>query len=112
MPMLSYPLLCYQPGCGKPALYKIAARWSDGVTEELKTYALACADCLPTLFHRSCVKRAACRLAVSEKLIGPYIYVLAHGVRDRQLERRQDLELQLETPAAESQTGFPDDVIL
>ena len=37
MPMPPYPVLCYRPGCGKPAVYKIAARWSDGVTEELTT---------------------------------------------------------------------------
>jgi len=29
-----YPGLCYRPGCGLPALYKIAARWSDGITFE------------------------------------------------------------------------------
>src|SRR5262249_39941070 len=32
MPMSPYPVICYRPGCGRPALYKIAARWSDGVT--------------------------------------------------------------------------------
>jgi hypothetical protein len=96
MPMPSYPVLCYQPGCGQPALYKIAARWSDGITEELKTYALACTECLPTLFRGSCVKRARCRLAACETLVGPYIYMLARSVRDQQLTRRQDLEKQLE----------------
>ena len=32
----SYSVLCTRQGCARPALYKIAARWSDGVTEELK----------------------------------------------------------------------------
>ena len=42
MPMPPYPVLCYTPGCGRPALYKIAARWTDGTIAELKTYGLAC----------------------------------------------------------------------
>jgi hypothetical protein len=92
MPMPSYPILCQRPGCGKPALYKIAAQWSDGITEDLKTYALACAECLSDLFTRSCAKKTACRVAQGETLVGPHIYVLARGTRDRHLQRRQDLE--------------------
>ena len=46
MPMPPYPVLCSCPCCGQPAVYKIAARWSDGVTQELKTYALSCEACL------------------------------------------------------------------
>ena len=37
MPMPPYPILCYRQGCEKPAVYKIAAQWSDGITRELKT---------------------------------------------------------------------------
>jgi hypothetical protein len=95
MPMPSYPVRCYQPGCGKLAVYKIAARWSDGVTQELKTYGLTCADCLAAWFRRSLSKRAACRLTTGETLEAPGIYELAHGSRDRQLRRRGDLEDQL-----------------
>ena len=39
MPMPPYPIYCYRKGCGKPAEFKIAGRWSDGATNELKTYA-------------------------------------------------------------------------
>jgi hypothetical protein len=95
MPMPSYPILCYRPGCGKLAVYKIAARWSDGITQELKTYALSCADCLPDWYRRSCAKQAACRLAKGETLERPGIYDLVRGQRDRQLQRRPDLELAL-----------------
>jgi hypothetical protein len=95
MPMPSYPILCYRPGCGKLAVFKIAARWSDGITQELKTYALSCADCLPDWYRRSCVKQAACRLAKGETLERPGIYDLVRGQRDRQLQRRPDLELTL-----------------
>ena len=91
---MNYPVLCYRPGCGQPAVYKIAARWSDGVTQELKTYALSCADCLAKQFRKSREKRAACRLAAGEKLDAPAIYELAHGQRDACLVRRTDLETQ------------------
>jgi hypothetical protein len=76
-------------------VYKIAARWSDGVTEELKTYALSCPDCLADWFRRSREKQKACRLAPGEILEPPGIYQLASGQRDRQLQRQSDLEQQL-----------------
>jgi hypothetical protein len=93
--MPSYPVVCSQPGCGQPALFKIAARWSDGVTEELKTYRLSCAECLPESFASSCRKQAACRLAPGETLERPAVYRLEPGQRDRQLLRRADLEERL-----------------
>ena len=95
MPIHSYPVYCYQPGCGKPALYKIAARWSDGATQELKTYGLTCAECLPAWYQRSLARRAACRLTAGETLELPGIFELARGNRDRQLSHREDLEKQL-----------------
>ena len=95
MVMPPYAVLCYTPGCGKPAVYKIAARWSDGVTEELKTYALSCQDCLPDWFRHSQEKQKACRLAARESLESPGIYLLEHGHRDRQLKRLKNLEEEL-----------------
>jgi hypothetical protein len=95
MPMPSYPVRCYTPGCGQLAVYKIAARWSDGVTGELKTYALTCAGCLGEWFARSRAKQAACRRAPGETLEAPGIYETARGRRDQELVRRDDLERQL-----------------
>jgi hypothetical protein len=95
MPMPPYTIFCYRPGCGRLAEYKIAARWSDGVTEELKTYALSCPDCLADWFRRSREKQASCRLAPGEILEPPGIFQLVRGARDRQLARREDLEKQL-----------------
>src|SRR5437763_17186405 len=92
MPMPPYPVLCYTPGCGQPAVYKIAARWSDGITEELKTYGLTCAACLPEWYRQSRAKQAACRRAPGEILEPPGIYELGDGLRDRQVQRRLDLE--------------------
>ncbi|MFO0847363.1 MAG: hypothetical protein U0871_02225 [Gemmataceae bacterium] len=90
--MSPYPVLCYAPGCGRPAAFKIAARWSDGVTHELKTYFLACPDCLPRLYASAKTKRAACRLAPGETLDPPAVYELTRGARDRELVHRADLE--------------------
>jgi hypothetical protein len=90
--MPPYPVLCTLPGCSRPALYKIAARWSDGVTEELKTYALCCAECLGGAFRGGAEKQAACRRAPGEILEAPGIFELARGRRDRILVRRLDLE--------------------
>ncbi len=95
MPMPSYPVRCCTPGCAELAVYKIAARWSDGVTQELKTYALTCPACLTEAFRRSRAKQAACRRAAGETLESPGIYELVRGRRDPQLVRREDLEQQL-----------------
>src|SRR5438270_6457760 len=82
MPMPPYPVLCSRPGCGRPAVYKIAARWSDGLTQELKTYALSCPACLPASFHASRAKQAACRLTPGETLEAPRVFRLERGRRD------------------------------
>jgi hypothetical protein len=105
MPMPSYPVCCYRPGCGQQAVYKIAARWSDGVTQELKTYALSCPDCLADWFRRSRAKQAACRLAPGEKLEAPGIYEVVRGRRDQHLVRREDLEKELLSLPAQPRPG-------
>src|SRR5438128_1676474 len=93
--MPPYPILCYSAGCGRLAEFKIAAHWSDGLTSELKTYGLACRDCLPHWFRRACLSKAACRLAPGETLGSPNIYRLDRGRRDQRLERMVELETQL-----------------
>lgn len=95
MLMPPYPVYCYRPGCGQLAQYKIAARWSDGVTQELKTYALSCQECLSEWLRKSREKQAACRLAPREILEPPGIYELGRGMRDRQLTRLPELEARL-----------------
>lgn len=95
MPMPPYPIICYSKDCKQPALYKVAARWSDGITQELKTYALSCADCLPGFFKQSREKQAACRRVPGEILDPPGIYSLSRGRRDLEIERLPELEQQL-----------------
>jgi hypothetical protein len=93
--MFTYPVLCYTPGCGKRAEYKIAARWSDGATQELKTYALCCEACLPDWFARTRNKHLQCVRAKNETLDPPGIFQIVHGKRDRQLERLPEKEAAL-----------------
>lgn len=93
MRMTSYPVVCYAPGCGRPAGLKIASRWSDGVTHELKTYSLSCDRCLPALLMKARGKQVACRLAAGETLDSPGVFELTHGSRDRELVRRPELEV-------------------
>jgi hypothetical protein len=90
-----YRLICQRAGCGRPALYKIAARWSDGSTEELKTYALCCEECLPERYRASRQEQGACRTAPGETLETPGIYRLERGRRDCSLERLTELEQKL-----------------
>ncbi len=92
MPMPPYPVLCYGSGCQMPAAFKIAACWSDGTTHELKTYYLACAECLPELVDSAYAKQKSCRLAHGESLEPPAVYELVSGSRDRNLVRRGELE--------------------
>jgi hypothetical protein len=92
MRMPPYPVLCYGPKCVSPALYKVAAHWSDGVTGELKTYSLACEQCLPNLFGEAKIKRDACRLTEGESLGEPRIFLLAHGERDHHLQPCGEIE--------------------
>jgi hypothetical protein len=93
--MFTYPVLCYTPNCDKRAEYKIAARWSDGVTQELKTYALCCEGCLADWFARTRDKHLQCVRANNETLDPPGIFQIVHGKRDRQLERLPEKEAAL-----------------
>jgi hypothetical protein len=93
--MPPYSLRCYRKGCSQPAAYKIAARWSDGITQELKTYSLCCAECLPELFAQSRQKQKACRTTAGETLEAPGIFLMEPGQRDRTKTRLSDLEAKL-----------------
>ena len=97
MPMPPYQVYCYTKGCKNPAVYKIAARWSDGVVGELKTYGLCCEQCLPNWFRRGLERQQACHLTPGETLEIPGIYLLQRGHRDQTLQRLVELEAQLTT---------------
>ncbi|QEL17188.1 hypothetical protein [Limnoglobus roseus] len=88
---MNYPVLCYS--CPSPAEYKVAAEWSDGLTRELKTYALSCPACLGANFAKAKLKQSQCRLLHGETLEVPGIYTICRGNRDHQLLRKPELEV-------------------
>jgi hypothetical protein len=92
MPAFAYQIRCTQQGCFRPARYKIAARWSDGVTSELKTYALCCRTCVRQALKESRHRQSECRLAAGESLERPGVYQLQGGKHDNELSRMTELE--------------------
>jgi hypothetical protein len=89
--------MCYTKGCANPAQYKIAARWSDGVLSELKTYALSCPACLSQWFRLAKQKQSSCRLTAGESLDPVGIFSMERGQRDKKLQRLDELEKEIST---------------
>jgi hypothetical protein len=81
--MPPYPVICQSPGCGAAATLKVAAAWSDGVTAELKTYALCCESCVAKWLETARDRRRVCRLAEGETLSEPSVYERGPPVRPR-----------------------------
>ena len=98
--MPSYQIYCYTKDCKHSAEYKIAAKWSDGVVSELKTYGLCCEQCLPYWLRRGRKSYQACRLIPGETLDLPGIYLLQRGQRDQVLPRQTELEERVLAQAA------------
>ena len=92
MPMPAYPVKCYGPGCDKLAEFKVAARWSDGITRELKTYSLCCAEHAGELWRLACERRARCRTAPGEELGEPEVFEWSRELRDSELAQRPELQ--------------------
>jgi hypothetical protein len=83
---------CSEQDCEEPAVYKIAAPWSDGRFKELKTYGFACTDHL-----RDVLRSAEARWLDYEPVKGEIvqdigIYRYEPGKSDRQLRRDEDIE--------------------
>ena len=85
----------YQPRCSvrrcdRPALFKVAATWSDGTSRELKNYGTACEGHRADLLARARAHRGTLTLTENET-IGPIgVYQLAAGRRDADLKRISD----------------------
>ncbi len=71
-----YEPCCTFPGCQAVARAKIAAAWSDGSYQELKTYALACPEHLDGLRAAAIERRERVRLAEGEILEPIAVYPL------------------------------------
>ena len=81
-----YCIGCSATGCETPAVYKIAAVWSDGTSRELKNYGLACDE------HRELLLAAARQRhetpkRAEDETVGPVtLYRLRRGCRDQELD--------------------------
>ena len=83
---------CGVPECAEPAVYKIAAPWTDGRFAELKTYGHSCADHLGEVFRGAEDRRQDYHPSPGETVEEIGIYRYEQGKRDRQLQRLWGLE--------------------
>lgn len=86
---------CSAPDCTEPAVYKIAAPWSDGRFSELKTYGFSCDHHL-----RDVLRSAETRWLDYEPVSGETvheigIYRYEPGKPDSQLKRDHEMEQRL-----------------
>lgn len=77
MRLLRYQVVCQS--CCAPAVYKIASRWTDDHTSELKTYALSCAECVEKNMVDALRRRNECRTDPGERIDLPEVYQLTMG---------------------------------
>lgn len=85
-----YVPTCSASHCAQPALYKVAALWSNGTSHELKNYGLACEAHRDSQFARAQVHRKDLLLAEGETVGSVGVYLLEPGQRDLALERLPD----------------------
>jgi hypothetical protein len=78
--------------CHEPAVYKIAAHWSDGRFSELKSYGHACSNHLGMVFQQAEDRKQDYTPAPGETLEELGIYKYDQGKRDRLLQRLWGLE--------------------
>ncbi len=85
-----YGPACSAMGCGRPALYKVAASWSDGASWELKNYGLACEEHRMSQLARGQLHRQGLVLADGEVVGQVGLFVLRTDTRDSKLDRLPD----------------------
>ncbi len=85
-----YQPICSAPDCPKPALFKVAAPWSNGTSRELKNYGLACEDHRESQLALAQLHRKGLILADGETVGQVGLYQLVPGKRDVELPRLPD----------------------
>lgn len=85
-------IVCSLSHCNEPAVYKIAAHWSDGSFSELKSYGFACSDHLGPVFRQAEGRRQDYEPRPGEAVEEIALYKFEQGKRDRQLQRLWGLE--------------------
>ena len=81
---------CSARGCSEPAVYKVAATWSDGKSWELKNYGLACEAHRMSQLARGQLHRDGLRLAAGEVVGQVGLFTLSPKTRDAMLVRLPD----------------------
>ena len=90
MDVFHYHPVCSAPKCGKPAVFKVAAPWSNGRSHELKNYGLACEVHRDSQLARAQLNRNGLALAEGETVGAVGLYELKAGARDAALARLPD----------------------
>jgi hypothetical protein len=85
-----YQPRCSVQGCDRPAVFKVAAPWSNGTSHELKNYGLACESHRDSQLARAQLHRQGLPLAEGETLGAVGLYRLEPGKRDAELTRLPD----------------------
>jgi hypothetical protein len=89
-PTFSYQAICSASECRQPAVYKVAAPWSNGTQRELKNYGLACESHREAQLARAQTHRQGLKLADGETIGQVGLYKLVPGKRDVELPRVGD----------------------
>jgi hypothetical protein len=81
------PVHCGTPGCAADAEYKIAAPWSAGRWNELKTYGLACGAHYAQSY-KDALRRRKIQPPSAEEVVGEIgVYRFERGKPDKQLKQ-------------------------
>jgi len=85
-----YTPTCSAPDCEAPAVFKVAAPWSNGTSHELKNYGLACEAHRDSLLVRAKLHQRNLALVEGETMGSVGLYSLKNGTLDSSLERLPD----------------------
>ncbi len=85
-----YEPQCSYPECERPAIYKVAAPWTNGTVRELKTYGMSCSGHRTSILARGRSHREGLLLAEGESVGRVGLYQLLPGVRDAELDMVPD----------------------
>ena len=80
-----YTPVCDVEGCDQPAIYKVAAPWTDGTLKELRNYGVYCSCHSEGQLDRARDRQAKVKLGAGEKVGTMRLYELIEGRLDTEL---------------------------
>ena len=87
-----YEPTCDEHGCGRPAIFKLAAAWRDITSRELKTYGLTCEAHRDELLEAARARQRRIHLSEGEVVETVDTYPLLPGIRDAELSPLDGVE--------------------